>query len=72
MLRKVFLSSFCDSLILVNTWHHTSSNHHTRFRFRFSARGKQFHGTYWIRGWVGPRDLLDEVAKRKSPTPVGN
>jgi len=25
------------------------------------------HGIHWIGGWVGPRAILDMVAKRKSP-----
>jgi hypothetical protein len=26
-------------------------------------------GTHWIRGWVGPRAVLDAVVKRKIPSP---
>jgi hypothetical protein len=26
-------------------------------------------GTNWIGGWVGPRAVLDEVVKRKIPSP---
>jgi len=26
-------------------------------------------GTHWIGGWVGPRDVLDTVVKRKIPSP---
>jgi hypothetical protein len=26
-------------------------------------------GTHWIGGWVGPRVILDAVAKRKIPSP---
>jgi hypothetical protein len=29
-------------------------------------------GTHWIGGWVGPRDILDVVVKRKIPAPAGN
>jgi hypothetical protein len=25
--------------------------------------------THWIGGWVGPRDVLDAVVKRKIPSP---
>jgi hypothetical protein len=27
--------------------------------------GERAHGTHWIRGWVGPRENLDDVEKRK-------
>jgi hypothetical protein len=27
------------------------------------------HGTHWIRGWMGPRVILDMVVKRKFPSP---
>jgi hypothetical protein len=26
-------------------------------------------GTHWIEGWVGPRAILDTMAKRKIPSP---
>jgi hypothetical protein len=26
-------------------------------------------GTHWTGGWVGPRDVLDAVVKRKIPSP---
>jgi hypothetical protein len=29
----------------------------------------QAPGTHWIGGWVGPRAVLDAVAKRKIPSP---
>jgi hypothetical protein len=29
-------------------------------------------GTYWIGGWVDPRDGLDVMAKRKIPASVSN
>jgi hypothetical protein len=27
------------------------------------------HGTHWIRGWMGPRAVVDAVVKRKIPSP---
>jgi hypothetical protein len=33
--------------------------------------GKKATGTYWVRGWVGPRAGLDEVKKRKFLTLPG-
>jgi hypothetical protein len=35
---------------------------------RFTPREKA-RGTPWIGGWVGPRDVLDVVVKRKIPSP---
>jgi hypothetical protein len=29
----------------------------------------KIHGTHWIRGWLGPRAVLDAVVKRKIPSP---
>jgi hypothetical protein len=29
-------------------------------------------GIHWIGGWVGPRDVLDGVVKRRIPSPAGN
>jgi hypothetical protein len=31
--------------------------------------GKEPLDTHWIRGWVGPRAVLDMVVKRKIPSP---
>jgi hypothetical protein len=36
---------------------------------RFTPR-ERAPGTHWIGGWVGPRAVLDEVAKRKIPSPL--
>jgi hypothetical protein len=38
---------------------------------RFTPR-ERAPGTHWIRGWVGPRAVLDAVVKRKFPAPTGN
>jgi hypothetical protein len=38
---------------------------------RFTPR-ERAPGTRWIGGWVGPRAVLDAVAKRKIPAPAGN
>jgi hypothetical protein len=35
---------------------------------RFTPR-ERVSGTHWIGGWVGPRAVLDAVAKRKIPSP---
>jgi hypothetical protein len=35
---------------------------------RFTPR-ERAPGTHWIRGWVGPRAVLDTVVKRKIPSP---
>jgi hypothetical protein len=35
-------------------------------------RRERAHGTHWIGDWVGPRAVLDTVAKRKIPSPAGN
>jgi hypothetical protein len=35
---------------------------------RFTPRERS-SGTHWIRGWVGPRAILDAVVKRKIPSP---
>jgi hypothetical protein len=35
---------------------------------RFTPRERAL-GTHWIRGWVGPRAVLDTVVKRKIPSP---
>jgi hypothetical protein len=35
---------------------------------RFTPRERAL-GTHWIGGWVGPRDVLDAVVKRKIPSP---
>jgi hypothetical protein len=37
---------------------------------RFTPR-ERAPGTHWIGGWVGPRAVLDAVAKRKIPSPPG-
>jgi len=34
----------------------------------FTPREKATH-THWVGGWVGPRAILDAVAKRKTPSP---
>jgi hypothetical protein len=34
---------------------------------RFTPR-ERVPGTHWIRGWVGPRAVLDAVVKRKIPS----
>jgi hypothetical protein len=36
---------------------------------RFTPR-ERVSGTYWIRGWVGPRTDLDDVEKIKSLSPL--
>jgi hypothetical protein len=38
---------------------------------RFTLRERAL-GTLWIGGYVGPRDVLDAVVKRKIPSPTGN
>jgi hypothetical protein len=35
---------------------------------RFTSRVRAT-GTHWIGGWVGPRDGLEAVVKRKIPSP---
>jgi hypothetical protein len=40
-----------------------SASHPGRF-----TPGERATGTHWIRGWMGPRDVLDAVVKRKSPS----
>jgi hypothetical protein len=37
---------------------------------RFTPR-ERAPGAHWIGGWVGPRAVLDAVAKRKFPAPPG-
>jgi hypothetical protein len=41
-----------------------SASHHGRFTPRERAPG-----THWIKGWVGPRAVLDAVVKRKILSP---
>jgi hypothetical protein len=38
---------------------------------RFTPR-ERAPGTHWVRGWVGPRAVLDTVVNRKIPSPDGN
>jgi len=33
------------------------------------APAASFPGTHWIRGWAGPRAILDAVVKRRTPCP---
>jgi hypothetical protein len=47
----------------------------TRWRWVVSFTHQQLYpqerdpGTHWIGGWVGPRDVLEAVVKRKIPSP---
>jgi hypothetical protein len=60
---EVQLHAFLTSAIYGSEW---SASRLSRF-----TPGERALDTHWIGGWVGPRAGLDEVEKRKIPSPHG-
>jgi len=59
----------------MGVWRYSSTLDRWEWSVSLTGRiipGKRALGTYWIRGWVGPRSVMDAVAKRKKiPIPAG-
>jgi hypothetical protein len=62
--ERRYSSTILTSVLDGGEW---SASHPSRF-----ISSERAPGTHWIGGWVGPRDGLDVVEKRKTSSPAGN